>query len=386
MNQPRTPRRPGPTGVVRALAAVACAALLLAACADTDLPADEPDDEPGPAVEEEDDGPDTGEVEDDAPGAGDGGPDDADEEADDPDASAAEAVDPAEVGADELGLIPVMMYHQLREDGGSEWDMAPEEFRAELERLFESGYVPISAADLARGHIDVPAGRSPVVLTFDDSTRSQAWLEDGELAPDSAMGILIDVAADHEDVEPIASLYVITSSLFGGGTDGPAIMQALHDAGMELGNHTHTHANLRQLDVDGVQAELATAVDEIRAIVPEAEVTTLSLPLGIYPDDTSLALSGSHGGTDYEHDLVLMVGYEPNVSPFHADYDPAAVARIQTHPDPAFMFGSAWWLDQLDAGSSHRPFVSDGDPDTISFPAEREDELDPAYAERANPY
>jgi hypothetical protein len=68
------------------------------------------------------------------------------------------AVDPAEVGADELGLVPVLMYHQLRDDGGSDWDMTPEEFRASSSGSSTNGYVPITTIELARGEIDVPAG------------------------------------------------------------------------------------------------------------------------------------------------------------------------------------------------------------------------------------
>jgi hypothetical protein len=372
--------------VARALAGLGAAALLLSACGGASDTAAAPQE---PETEVSDDG---------------AGADPDQDPADDPDGdaeaeatdatdaeeadveAAAPAVDPAEVGADELGLVPVLMYHQLREDGGSEWDMSPEEFRAELVRLFDSGYVPIRTVDLARGEIDIPAGMSPVVLTFDDSTRSQAHLQDGELAADTSMGILVEVAAAYDHVEPVASLYVITSSLFGGGTDGPDIVAHLHELGMEVANHSHTHQNLRSLDAAGVQEELATNVAVIRDIAPDAEVATLSLPLGIYPQDTALAGQGAHDGVEYVHEAVLQVGYEPNVSPFHTDWDGLAVARIQTHPDPEYQFGSAWWLDQLDRGESYRRYVSDGDPSTISFPAERADELAPAFEDRANPY
>lgn len=362
-------------------ALVTTLALVLTACASGDAPEveDPPPSEEEPDATEEDtaaaDEPDEPETEESEP------EDPAPDEPQEP------AVDPAEVGADELGVVPVLMYHQLRDGGGSAWDMSPEEFRAELVWLFDNDYVPITTAAFARGEIDVPAGYRPVVLTFDDSTRSQAYLdEDGQMAADTSMGILIDVAADYEHVEPVASLYVITSSLFGGGTDGPDIVAALHDLGMEIGNHSHTHANLRSLDTSGVQSELAQNVTAVRDIVPDAEVTTLSLPLGIYPEDSDLAVRGSADGVDYEHDAVLQVGYTPAASPFHAEFDGAAVARIQTHPDPDFEFGSTWWLDQMEGGGSWSPYVSDGNPDTISFPADRAEELHPDLADRANPY
>jgi hypothetical protein len=297
------------------------------------------------------------------------------------------AVDPAEVGADELGVVPVMMYHQIREDGGSEWDMSPDEFRAELTRLFDMGFVPIRTVDLVRGEIDIPAGRSPVVLTFDDSPRNQARLdEDGRWAENTAMAILTEVATRYPDVEPVASFYLITSSMFGAVADTPDIVRALHEGGIELGNHTHTHANLRALDAAGVQQELARNVAEITDIVPDAEVVTLSLPFGISPEDRDLLAEGSSEEGSYTNEGVLLVGDRPAPSPFHADFQPLSIPRIKTLPDPTDEFGSAWWLDILASSDNWRPYVSDGDPNTISFPEDRAEDLDPAYEDRANPY
>lgn len=314
-----------------------------------------------------------------------------DPEADDPDEpeepTPPPTVDPAEIGANELGLVPVLMYHQLREDGGSLYDMSPEEFRADLTDLFDAGYRPVSTTDLVRGEFDVPAGTTPVVLTFDDSVRNQAFLDDdGELHPDSSVGILIDVAAQYDDVEPVASLYLITSSLFGGTADGPDIVRALHDAGMELGNHTHNHPNLGRLGSAEVQDELSMGVAMIEDLAPGAEVATLSLPLGIFPEERGLAASGSGEAGDYEHEAVLLVGSNPAPSPFDVDFDPLALPRILTLRDAEELQGSAWWLEQLELGQTHQRYVSDGDPTTISFPAERADQLDPALEDRANPY
>jgi hypothetical protein len=306
-------------------------------------------------------------------------------------AAAAPDVDPAEVGADELGLVPVLMYHQLREDGGSEYDLTPEEYTAELEWLFDNGYRPITTTQLVRGEIDVPAGTIPVVLTYDDSTASQAQLTaDGELEPDTALGILVEVASRYDDVEPRGSVYSITSSLFGGTPAGEEVLAVLHELGMELGNHTHGHPSLASLDDDGAQEEIARNIAETTARVPDAEVVTLSLPLGIFPENRALAVSGSAPSGDYENEGVLLVGANPAPSPFHGDFDPHAVPRIRSSPswqdgdEPDY--GSRFWLGLLERGETYRPYVSDGNPDTISFPADRAEELDPAFEDRANPY
>jgi hypothetical protein len=299
------------------------------------------------------------------------------------------AVDPGEVGADELGLVPVIMYHRLRDDPG-DFDTTARQFRRELVWLFDNGYRPIRTVDLARGDIDIPAGTSPVVLTFDDSTREQAALtDDGRLEPDTSMGILVDVASRYDDVEPVASLYVITSSLFGGGDAGDRVLVDLHERGMEIGNHTHTHPSLSSLDAAGVRRELARNVAEITDRIPDAEVATIALPLGIAPDDRSLLAQGRAAGTRYRNLGALLVGSNPAPSPFHDDFRPLAIPRIRSSPawdggEPDY--GSRFWLRQLERSDGYRRYVSDGDPSVISFPADRLDELAPRFADRANPY
>lgn len=296
-------------------------------------------------------------------------------------------VDPASVGADELGAIPVLMYHRLVESSTSEYDLTPEAFRAELEWLFANGYRPVLAADLANGLLDVPAGTTPVVLTFDDSSTSQARLTpDGGIDPGSAIGILVEVAAAHDGVAPVASLYAISSAMFGGGEQGDRVVRELLARGFELGNHSHDHANLARIGDAEVQRQLAQNVATLARL--GATVTTLSLPYGIQPTDRGLAVAGTSDGTSYRHDLVLLVGAGPAPSPFRVDFDPTAVPRIRSSPsweggEPDY--GSRFWLEWLDAAPGRR-YVSDGDPTRVSFPAARQADLAPAFAAVANPY
>jgi peptidoglycan/xylan/chitin deacetylase (PgdA/CDA1 family) len=369
-------RRPA----LRTTALVAAVALTLAACGGEPEPGeDDPLEQPDPAEEEAAEDPDA-QTEADADADGEAG--DATEEED-----AVAAVDPAEVGANELGEIPVLMYHRILPDGGSEYDLTPDEFRGELEWLYEHDYRPITALQLARGEIDVPAGTTPVVLTFDDSTREQIqYTEDGEIAPDTAVGIMLEVAERYgEDIT--ASFYVITSSLFGGTAVGPDLLRELDELGFEVANHTHEHTPLRSLDAAGVQREIAMNVATVREHLPDAEVATFSLPLGIRPEPVELAFEGEHDGVRYENEIILLVGAHPTPSPFHAEWSPQ-VPRIRSSPsweggEPDY--GSAFWLGVLE-DNPDRKYVSDGDPDRISFPAELEDELHEDHAERANPY
>ncbi len=98
---------------------------------------------------------------------------------------------------DELGVVPVLMHHQIRGDG-SKYDMTADQLRAELLRLWRDGFYPVRAIDLAAGRLDVPKGKSPVVLTFDDATNNQVgFLPDGRLDPKTGLGVLESFAASH---------------------------------------------------------------------------------------------------------------------------------------------------------------------------------------------
>lgn len=345
------------------LAALLSGALVLAACSS------EPDTDNGqdpPAPSATDDEPDTDNGEDDEPA-----------EPDEPQVDPAEAA--AEVDADELGDIPVLMYHRLLEGGGGDFDNTPEEFRQELIDLHEAGYRFITTAELVSGEIDVPAGTTPAVLTFDDSTREQfALTGDGEVDPDTAVGIMLELADELDGFRATGSFYVL-GSLFGvSAEDGAELLRELHELGFELGNHTRDHDNLGQLDDAGVQRALAEGQINILDAVPDADVTTFSLPFGVNPDNKDLLADGSHDGFDYTHDAALLVGSNPAVSPFHTEFDPLAIPRIRSQPQWSegddVDFGSGYWLWVL-AEDRDRRYVSDGDPSTIAIPSDREDEV-----------
>jgi peptidoglycan/xylan/chitin deacetylase (PgdA/CDA1 family) len=366
----------------RLAASLLATALLLAACGGEDRSAG-PDPEPAGA-----DGTDATDATDGDGEAADGGEDA--EVAEQPDEPEQPAVDPAEVGANELGQIPVLMYHRILPDGGGDYDNTPEEFAGELRRLHEAGYVPITTADLVDGRIDVPAGTTPVVLTFDDSTREQFDLDDdGEVVADTAVGIMLELADELDGFEPAGSFYVL-ESLFGSSPErGRDLLAELADLGFEVGNHSATHENLRNLDAAGVQRSLAGGVANIAEALPGYEVRTLSYPFGIRPEDPELAIAGEHDGVSYQHDAGLLVGSGPSPSPHDVEFDPMAVPRIRSQPDWSAGdepdYASGFWLTWFEDNPERR-YVSDGDPETISFPEGEEDRLAPGLEDRANPY
>ncbi|MCW2543967.1 MAG: polysaccharide deacetylase [Frankiales bacterium] len=291
-------------------------------------------------------------------------------------ASAAPSLNPASVHADELGTVPVLMYHQVIATPKGAYDQTPAQFRAELVSLYRAGYRTITAGDLVSGRIGVAAGRSPMVLTFDDSTVSQyGELPGGGVDPRTAVGILLDVAGRYGEPHPVATFYVNAAPFAG----KDRYLASLTRLGMELGDHTASHANLRLLDNAGVQRELAQGLAVITKAVPGARVTTMALPFGAHPHDRALAARGA----GYRFAGVFLVGAGPARSPYSAGFDALDVPRIRSglkSGDQAFT--STYWLPRL----QKTRFISDGDADAISFPKAEAALLDPRLKARAHPY
>ncbi|MEV6770035.1 polysaccharide deacetylase family protein [Nocardia sp. NPDC051030] len=288
--------------------------------------------------------------------------------------------DPAAVAANELGVIPILMYHQLSANPAGDYDQTPDEFRAELERLYRENYRPITVAQYISGDIDIPAGTHPVVLTFDDSTRSQlSFADNGSPTPDCAIGILQTLSAQHPDFAARATMYV-NNEPFG---NDPRALPWLAAHGYEIGDHTADHSNLGRLDAANVQREFVENLRAITAAAPGYKVRTMALPLGIFPTDHALASAGAWDGTPYQFEAVMLVGANPAPAPY-GQVDPAAVPRIRSGRGEV-PFDSAYWLDHLAADPAQR-FTSDGDPTRISFPRNLAADLNARWSGRSNPY
>ncbi|MFD3557339.1 polysaccharide deacetylase family protein [Streptomyces goshikiensis] len=288
---------------------------------------------------------------------------------------------PAEVGADELGQVPVLMYHQLTEKPAGVYDRTPADFRAELERLAREGYVPVTARDFQTGRIDIPAGAHPVVLTFDDSTNSQVRLApDGTPAPDTAVAILAETAKRHPEFKPVATFFVNADAF--PATGSAKALTWLKEHGYEVANHTDRHENLGSLGQADATRAISAGQRAIEKAAPGTQVTSLALPFGAMPQPAGVAARG----TGYRYDGVYLVGANPSVSPFAKAFTPGAIPRIRSagDKDEDAEFGSSRWLDRLAAGKNR--YVSDGDPNTVAFPSASRNELAPAFAKRARPY
>jgi peptidoglycan/xylan/chitin deacetylase (PgdA/CDA1 family) len=282
-----------------------------------------------------------------------------------------------------------MMYHRIQPRIAGEYDMTPGDFRAQLQTLFAMGMRPVRTIDLVRGDFPVKAGYTPVVLTFDDGYPDQFAVDaTGKVDPDTAVGILVEVCRQFPDCTPAGSLYV-NKNPFGLSTPEQQRrgLAALHELGMEIGNHTFDHADLSRLDPVRVQEEFATLQRLLKSALPAASVRTTALPFGIYPHDHRLARHGSWEGESYTNDGILRVGADPSPSPFARVFDPMAIPRIRATSwhhgrDP---LTANYWISYLKA---HRDqvYVAAGNPGHVTAPRAAAHLVAPAYRHRLLTY
>jgi peptidoglycan/xylan/chitin deacetylase (PgdA/CDA1 family) len=263
----------------------------------------------------------------------------------------------------ELGQVMIIMYHDVQ-DYESEWVRSRENLRADLERFYNLGYTLVPLSDYLSGHIEVPAGRSPLVLTFDDGTRGQLSFIEGEsgrvLDPNCAVGILLEFSEKHPDFGHAATFFVNSGNPFGDASRAKENLRFLLDAGMEIGNHTRTHRDLSSASPEEVAKELGSLANEIRRLTGY-EVTSLALPFGGYPKSKENLLGGTWEDQAYHNLGVLLVGAEPAPSPFSTKFNPYAIPRIRGSQSELDK-----WLNEMEKHPERR-YVSDGQADIITY-------------------
>lgn len=294
--------------------------------------------------------------------------------------------------ADELGLVPVVMYHRIVAKPKQPLDRTPGQLRADLVRMAKDGYVPVTAADFVHGRIDIPAGTHPIVLTFDDSSPDQLWFDEhGRPAKDSAVGVLLDVARDHPRFRPVATMYVIASAPFQeGGRDllanGRRALRWLAAHGFDIGNHTMHHVYFGSATRKEARTEIATAQKRLTDLAGTAPVT-LAYPGGFPPKPLGLAANGSVRGASYHLSGAFLSGSNPSPSPYASGFPRYEIPRIRGQLKGKdcddMCLGS--WLDRLKKKDSGR-YTSDGDPAHIAYPKRSKVRLSKTFRALARPY
>jgi len=235
------------------------------------------------------------------------------------------------------GRLLVLEYHHVGEPEGR-WQRTPANLWADLERLLAAGYYPVNLRDLVEGGLRaVPAGKRPVVLTFDDSSPGQfTMLPDGSVARDSAVGILLAFHQAHPADWPLRATFFVlhdpnapAQGLFGQPEWAERKLQMLVEWGMEIGSHTLSHANLAECSAEEVQRQLALSQAGLQRLLPGYQIVSLAIPYGAYPADESLLSEGAYGEHSYQYWAAVEVGGGLTPAPGTPDFDPYHIRRVQ---------------------------------------------------------
>ena len=268
----------------------------------------------------------------------------------------------------ELGRVMILEYHKI-DTPEARWTRTPDNFRRDLQRLWERGYRLVALNDYLDGKITLPAGTTPLILTLDDSSPGQfRYIQRGSdwvIDPECGIGILEAFAREHPGFGHAATFYVLPGAnppnrLFNQPELATRKLQYLASQGYEIGNHSLWHAELGRYSEAVVREQLAGAQEWVQRHVPGYRFRTLALPLGSYPKELGWALSGEAKGMTYKHDAILMVAGGAAPSPYARNFDPNRLPRIQ-----AVGTDLDYWITYFDRNPGER-YVSDGDPATIT--------------------
>ena len=285
-------------------------------------------------------------------------------------------------GINELGRVPIMMYHGIKNiknadtkyTGGNVdkdgYSRTAEAFRNDLETYYKKGYRMIRLSDYIDGNIAVEYGKSPIVLTFDDGNEDNIKVtgidDKGNIIidPNSAVGILEEYKKKYPDYN-VTAIFFVTNNLFNQPEYDEEIIKWLVDNGYEVGNHTQGHNNFSNIDTKKTQEVVGYMYNKLSSIVGDKYSKIVALPFGSpynkghknYP----YILNGSYDGVSYETKAALRVGWEPEVSPFNKDFDATFLKRCRAYDNNGIEFDIEMILKMLDKTR----YVSDGFIDTI---------------------
>jgi peptidoglycan/xylan/chitin deacetylase (PgdA/CDA1 family) len=293
----------------------------------------------------------------------------------------------------EVGYVPVLMYHNIlpalepSQENDVLWRTI-DDLKADLQWLYDNNFYVVTMEEYIKNNISAPAGKHPVVLTFDDSRPSQFYYniaDDGSVSidPNSAIAILEEFFDAHPDFGRTAVFGVLPIWCFD--FEEPSQtpycqdkLQWLVDNGYEVANHTWDHQNLSDVSNEVFQQKIADTTLWIQEQVgAETASNVLILPFGVFPSGVNAEQQWRwfRNGFDYNGQPINLIsvvaaGANPAPSPNSTDFDPMSIARIGSKDYPsegeADLFFNFWFGVFED-----RPdllYISDGNPDTVTAP------------------
>lgn len=304
---------------------------------------------------------------------------------------------------DELGEVPIMMYHGIHNKKSSEtnytggnvdkdgYQRTSEAFANDLEFYYNSGYRMIRLTDYVDGNIDVELGKSPIILTFDDGLENAIKVigldSKGNIIidPNSAVGILEDFKKKYPDYNVTATFFV-NGGIFQQEEYNEKILKWLIDNGYDIGNHTYTHVNFSQVDSNKSIEEVGKLYELLDKIIPGKYVNIVALPFGspykLDHENMQYIFNTNYNGKEYITKSTLRVGWKSESSPFYQDFNPKFLKRIRAYDNDGKEFDIEMNFKLLEKNR----YISDGNKDTIVVPKAEEHLINQTYEKKIITY
>lgn len=262
--------------------------------------------------------------------------------------------------SNQTGKIMILMYHKFAKKETDDWTRSFENFKNDLQVLYDKGYRPISLKDYIDGKIEIPAGYSPVIFTFDDGTKGQFNLieKDGILTanPESAVGVMEEFNKAHPDFNLKGTFFINYTGFFGGKGSSEQKLKYLVDKGFEIGNHTLNHINLKKAEsAELIKKEIGGHVKKTAELVPGYVVDELALPLGNSSKKfEQYTAEGEYEGNKYKNRAIMLVGSNPALSPFDKNRNLMRLPRIRARGRTPVENDMYYWLNYFDKNPGQR--------------------------------
>ena len=299
-----------------------------------------------------------------------------------------------ELKVDESGNVPIMMYHGIHNVTDNEYtggnvdkdgyQRTAQAFRNDLEFYYNSGYRMIRLEDYVNGIIDVEAGYSPIIITFDDGLSNSIKVtgldENGNIIidPNSAVGILESFKQKYPDYNVTATFF-INGGLFNQSEYNEKILNWLVNNGYDIGNHTYSHVDFTTVSKEKSVQEVGSMYNLLDKYIHGKYVNIVALPFGSPYDkdheNFSSILNGVYNDKEYNTIATLRVGWEAEYSPFNKNFDKTFLKRIRAYDNNGKEFDIEMNFDILE----NNRYISDGDKNTITIPKAKEDKINNLY-------
>jgi len=284
-----------------------------------------------------------------------------------------------DLNPNEMGRVMILMFHSVGDEDGV-WEVSKEAFREDLEYLYESDYYLVSLKDFVKGEMDVPAGKTPIILTFDDGLQNNFNVleENGEIVvdPESAVGIMEEFKKENPGFNSTATFFLFGNNPFRQKEYINFKLNFLIENGYDVGNHTYNHAYLNEAEnKEEIEYQLGRQVEVIKKYIPEYDINTLALPYGLRPegDLEKHIINGSYDGFEYKHNAVLNVGSHPSYSWIDKRFDFKQIPRIRVSRTDENQESEDWY--KYFEENYDKRYISDGVEDIITIPKDIEELL-----------